>query len=294
MRAVAEALEGLGHKVHVTPTIAAGSAGIQARELSALADVIFACGGDGTIHEAMQGLVSEAGTPACTLGVIPVGSANALARHLRLPLDPCAAALEQIRGETCTIPVGKTLFADGIRYFAVMAGAGPDGALAYSLLASHKGRMGRLAYYLHAARLFATRRFPTFEVECRQTASDAKVIHKAASVMAVRVGSLGGVFNGLTSRRASIHDPAMQLVILAPPARVSLPLWFLTGWFGAHRFNPYLRTIHASWFACRAVQDSVHVGAVHFQADGEWMGALPFEVSLIPDALRILLPASRK
>jgi diacylglycerol kinase (ATP) len=280
--------------VDVTPTIAAGSAVIQARELSTLADVIFACGGDGTIHEAMQGLVSEAGMPTCTLGVIPFGSANALARHLRLPLDPCAAALEQIRGETCTIPVGKILFADGTRYFAVMAGAGPDGALTHSLLASHKGRMGRLAYYLHAARLFATRRFPTFEVECRQTINDATVVHKAASVMAVRVGSLGGVFSGLTNRRASIHDPAMQLVILARPARVSLPLWFLTGWVGARRFNPFLRTIHASWFACRAVRDSVHAGPVHFQADGEWLGELPFEAGLIPNALRILLPVRKK
>ena len=53
-----------------------GSATHQAREAAARADVIFACGGDGTVHEVLQGLVTETGTPACTLGIIPLGSAT--------------------------------------------------------------------------------------------------------------------------------------------------------------------------------------------------------------------------
>jgi diacylglycerol kinase (ATP) len=293
MSAVAEALRALGHEVEATPTRAAGSAAQQACEAAATAEVVFACGGDGTIHEALQGLVSEEGKPASALGVIPLGSANALARHLGLPLDPLAAALAQIRGEPRAIPVGKIHLAASVRYFAVMAGAGPDGALTYSLLASQKAAMGRLAYYVQAARLFATRRFPEFEVECIRAVGGAPQLYKAASVMAVRVGSLGGIFHGLTSPRASIHDAAMQIVILAPPAKISLPLWFLTGWIGAHRFNPFFRSIEASRIACRAIQDAEPLGKVHIQADGEWLGVLPFEASLVPNALRILLPARK-
>jgi len=58
--------------------------------------------------------------------------------------------------------VGKAGQKNGARYFMVMAGAGPDGALVYDTLSSRKSRMGRLAYYIHAARLFLTRRFPAF------------------------------------------------------------------------------------------------------------------------------------
>jgi YegS/Rv2252/BmrU family lipid kinase len=286
----AAALINEGHSVEVAATTAAGSAINQAREASATADAIFACGGDGTIHEVMQALVSETGKHTCALGVIPLGSANALARHLCLPLDPRAAALAQIRGQARTIPIGKLTWVGGVRYFAVMAGAGPDGALAYSLLSAQKSRIGRLAYYLHAARLFATRRFPSFEVETRQTENDIPVVCKAVSVMAVRVDNLGGIFSGLTSRAASIHDQGMQLVILRPPATISLPLWFLTGWIGAHRFNPLLRTADATSFACRPLNGS----APHFQADGEWLGSLPFTAQLIPNALRLLLPSVRQ
>lgn len=288
MRSVASAIAGSGHHVEVVPTISSGSAMSQAKAASASTDVIFACGGDGTIHEVMQALVSEEGNPTSTLGIIPLGSANALARHLRLSLDPRLAALQQIQGDPCTVPAGKIVYGDRVRYFAVMAGAGPDGDLTYSLLTSHKSRIGRFAYYLHAARLFAMRRFAPFEVESRKTASDTSVIHRAVGMMAVRIDNLGGVFSGLTSTAASIHDPAMQLVILKPPALISLPLWFLTGWLGARSVNPFLCTVNATCFTCRPLKDA----APHFQADGEWLGVLPFEARLIPNALRILLPNS--
>jgi YegS/Rv2252/BmrU family lipid kinase len=286
---VAEVLTGRGHSVEIVPTTAPGSAISQARE-AAFADVIFACGGDGTIHEVLQGLVSETGEPVSTLGIIPLGSANALARHLHLSLDPRKAALQQIAGERRTIPVGKISYADDVRYFTVMAGAGPDGALTYSLLTSHKSRLGRMAYYLHAVRLLATRRFHPFEVEVTRSTPGPAIVRKAVSVMSARVDSLGGAFNGLTSNQASVHDRALQLVILSPPALISLPLWVLSGWFRANRLNPFLRCVDAASFSCRPLKGSVP----HFQADGEWLGRLPLQVSLVPNAVRVLLPADEK
>src|SRR5215831_10451544 len=51
-------------------------------------DVVFACGGDGTIHDVLQGLAGS----QTALGVLPMGTANALAHDLGLPLNPTAAA----------------------------------------------------------------------------------------------------------------------------------------------------------------------------------------------------------
>jgi len=287
LKQVAKALAAEGHSAEIVSTTGPGSAANQACEAASdSADVIFACGGDGTVHEVLQGLVSESGSPTCALGVIPLGSANALARHLRLSLDPCEAALEQVRGNAGVVPAGKIICGGDSRYFVVMAGAGPDGALVYSLLAQQKTQMGRMAYYLRAARLFATRRFSGFEVEFMPAGSDEAITRKAVSVMAVRVDDLGGLFSGLASRKASIRDSAIQLYVLSPPAFVSLPLWFLSGWLGLRGLNPMLGCVEVSSFSCRAIGKT----APHVQADGEWIGRAPMEVTIVPNAVRVMLP----
>ena len=149
-------LRSLGHEALAVPTTGPGSATEQARDaVRDGAEVVFACGGDGTAHEVLQGLVTRAGNPCAALGIVPLGSANALARHLRIALDAERAVEEQIRGERVTISVGKVEIGERARYFAVMAGAGPDGALVYELDAAEKARLGRLAYALRAARIFA-------------------------------------------------------------------------------------------------------------------------------------------
>jgi len=288
LRQIASALSGLGHRVEIAATSSAGSATNQTREaVLEGAAIVFACGGDGTVHEVLQGLVSETGVMSAALGIIPLGSANALARHLRISLNPLQAALQQIDRGTQTVPVGKISFDGQARYFAVMAGAGPDGALVYNLLTGNKSNLGRFAYYLHAARLFATRSFPAFEVEFTDVASDSTVTLEAVSVMAIRVDSLGGLFSGLVGSPARIQDTHLRLVMLGPPAWLSLPLWFITGWLHLHGLNRFLRSANVSRFSCRPF--SSHTA--HFQADGEWLGRIPFEVSLIPDALRILVPS---
>ncbi len=282
-----DALSALGHHVELTATTAPGSATTQGLDaVRGGVDVVFACGGDGTVHEVLQGLVSETGEHSATLGIIPLGSANALARHLRLSLDPLKAALQQVDATPRTIPVGKIAWAGQVRYFTVMAGVGPDGALVYNLQTAHKSGLGRWAYYFRAAGLFATRRFAPFEVESIEASSGASVMRKAVSVMAVRVGDLGGLFSKLTDSQASIQDAHLQLIIVGPPAWLSLPLWFMGGWLGINGHNRFLRCVRASSFSCRPLS----VPSPHFEADGEWLGRIPMRASLVQDGLRILMP----
>jgi YegS/Rv2252/BmrU family lipid kinase len=287
VRDVSNVLIALGHRVETIATIAPGSAIAQARDAAVgSAEILFACGGDGTVHEVIQGLVSESGPPDSVLGIIPLGSANALARHMRLSLDPKTAALQQIQGTVHTIPIGKVVFGDQIRYFAVMAGAGPDGALTYEVLGKDKSRLGSLAYYLHATRMFFTRRFPAFKIEYTEARSKKVAIQQAVGVMAIRVDDLGGLFSRLAARQASIHDTHLRLLILGPPAALSLPLWFASGWLNLHSLNPFLRFVDASEFRCSRGPEV----APHIQADGEWIGHTPMQVSLVPNALRLLVP----
>ena len=98
-----------------------------ARELAAAsdADLVIVHGGDGSINEAVNGVMSrEDGKPQ--VAVIPGGGANVLARALGVPLD-AAAAIRQLRDAVATgrhRTIGLGLAAD--RYFTFSAGLGMD------------------------------------------------------------------------------------------------------------------------------------------------------------------------
>src|SRR5215469_3309877 len=86
------------HGVEALPIATEGprSAGQQSlAAIAAGADAIICCGGDGTIHDAIQPLVaSGVRTP---LGIIPMGTGNGLAAELQIARDPAAAAWELLR-----------------------------------------------------------------------------------------------------------------------------------------------------------------------------------------------------
>src|SRR6202049_4894246 len=99
-------------------------------------DTVFACGGDGTIHDVIQGL---AGTPAA-LAVLPFGTANALVHDLAIPLRPSAAAQVAVEGRVRRIPLGRIEYEDfngrrAARYFPAAPGIGVDAHLFYKLTA---------------------------------------------------------------------------------------------------------------------------------------------------------------
>ncbi|MBV8893487.1 MAG: acylglycerol kinase family protein, partial [Acidobacteria bacterium] len=96
IRRVEDAFRQAEVKVTRSVTLGPERSAEQAREAAASGcDAVIACGGDGTIHDILQGLV---GTPTA-LGVIPLGTANALAHDLGMPLDPVQAAQALVRAQ---------------------------------------------------------------------------------------------------------------------------------------------------------------------------------------------------
>ena len=276
-----------GIEAEILATQGPGTAGQQAADaVGGGAELVFACGGDGTLHDVIQGLAHH---PSAAVGVIPLGSANALARHLGLSFNPAEAMHQQLQFTARSIPLGRVTCetADGprSRYFAVMAGAGPDGMLVYRMLGAGKQRFGRWIYYMRAARLFLGLQFPAFQVRAIQPDHNS-LKREAISAMAIRVGDLGGVFSPLI-RGASPTDETLQLTLTQPPHHLTLPAWFATSWTRTHRWNPYTQHLRVQAFSCSDGRERVHV-----QADGEWIGTLPMHVELMPNALRLLVPTS--
>src|ERR1700756_15596 len=129
-------------------------------------DVVFACGGDGTVHDVLQGLAGS----QTALGVLPMGTANALAHDLGLPLDPKGSARAALSAEPRRLALGRITFQDlrgspATKYFTVAVGIGVDAHLFYKLQANSKQRLGMAAYYAKAWQLWFTHRMARFQVE---------------------------------------------------------------------------------------------------------------------------------
>jgi diacylglycerol kinase (ATP) len=286
IHAIAEAVRSRNLAVDIIPTTAPGTAGQQAlADANAGADIVFACGGDGTVHEVIQGLAFH---PHVALGIIPLGSGNVLARHLKLPLSPIDAAIKQLSQTPQLIPLGLATYqspsGEASRYFLLMAGAGPDGALMYASLRSAKQRFGRLAYYLHAARLFCLGRFPPYLAECTLTTGE-RLSRSVTGVMAVRVSDLGGIFSPLV-RGAAIHHPHLHVMLIKSPGQISLPAWFALSWTRLPGLRYFVETCEATELHCNAREGA----RTHVQIDGEWLGQTPMTATLVPNALRLLMP----
>lgn len=259
-----------------------------ARQLAAEAaersDLVLACGGDGTVHGVIQGI---ANTSAC-LGVLPFGTANALARNLRLPTDPIAALAKLLTFTPRELPLGVAETQFGVRRFLVMAGAGPDGRLVHEMHLAAKARIGRSAYYAEAARIFLLRSFPTFLVTYRAVASENWSSLPAVALMASRIPDLGGLFRGLTSD-CRLHHPHLVIKILRAPASISLPAWLALARSGLRLTNPWLTTLEVDEVRCSTLPATP---ATYAQVDGEPAGSLPLSITVEPKALRLLMPNS--
>ena len=167
LQGVLAELRKAGIEADALETNAPGSAGSLAKlALRNRYDTVIACGGDGTVHEVLQCLV---GTDVA-LGVVPLGTANALAQNLGLGRSPVKAVRNSLRPRRSQVPVGRIFYrdSDGVeqsRYFTVAAGIGADALLMSRLDAELKRRLGYALYLVEAFRVWATSPFPLFTAE---------------------------------------------------------------------------------------------------------------------------------
>ena len=82
-------------------------------------DAVIAAGGDGTINEVVNGLITAVSDndPTPPLGILPVGSANDLAKMMGLPLDLPAAAALIANGQTTRFDAGRVQYDGETHYF---------------------------------------------------------------------------------------------------------------------------------------------------------------------------------
>jgi diacylglycerol kinase (ATP) len=285
VEAVLSLLREAGVQASAAPTRAASDAADQTRQAIADGcDTVFACGGDGTIHDVLQGLVGS----NAALAIIPLGTANSLAHDLRLPLSAIAAAQTALSAKPRRIAVGRIEYQDfsgnrASRYFTVLTGIGVDAHLFYKLNSQSKRQFGIAAYCAKAIQLWLTHGMKTFEVEI-EGSRQATV----SQLLAVRIGNFGGVLRQLAPG-ASLDRDDLRLVLFETSSRLAYLRYVLRGLFGANWNVSGIELIHSTTAICRAASPDGN-SRIFVEADGELLGTLPAQISVVQDSLTLLAP----
>ncbi|MEW6088835.1 MAG: diacylglycerol kinase family protein [bacterium] len=244
-------------------------------------DLLLVIGGDGTINEAVNGMVNS----NLPLGIIPAGSLNCAAREIGLSFNPVEALCELLNGKVKTIPLGKILFfgenTDSTfqnnkeRYFLLMAGIGLDAKAVVDFNPKLKKIVGPLAYVWSGLKQIFSRNHPLvqFETNKRTITGYSGIINKFKTY---------AWFN--FAPEAGIEKEFFQMFVYKKNNIMSLIRYSIGGMFGLHRKFSDVESVLTN-----SIKASSN-GIIFIQADGEAAGTLPAEISIVPCSLKIIVP----
>lgn len=282
-------LRDAGVEAEALETSAPGSASVLAEEaISRGCDAILACGGDGTVHEVLQSLV---GTNVA-LGVVPLGTANALAANLGLHSSPAKTVRKLLAADLVRVSVGKISYrgkkgSTGSRYFTVAAGVGADALFLSRLDPSLKRRLGYLLYLFEGFRVWATYSFPLFEAAFVERSSAQPRVEQISQLLAVRIRDFGGVLHNFAPG-ATLHNNGLRLIAFKTRSRLSYFRFLMATMLGHQTFSQEIELLDAVSVECHPSNGSMM--RVFAEADGELLGRLPVNIEIVPDAVTLLIP----
>jgi len=288
IRGALDALESAGIQVEHLTINGPGSGSALARQAIARGcDSVIVCGGDGTVHEVMQALVGT----GVALGVVPMGTANALAADLGLKISPEKAIRRLLNARPVSVPVGRILYrtVDGeekCKYFTVAAGVGADALLMARMDPVRKRKWGYLLYVIEAFRIWATHPFPLFQVRFTRKGNGRPHVTEASQLLAVRVRSFGGLL-GTLAPCASLHSNSLCLLAFKTRSRFRYLRFLLAVVGQRHTFSRDVELLQADSVECLPANGS---SPVFVEADGDVLGHLPARLEIAPEMLTLLIP----
>jgi diacylglycerol kinase (ATP) len=238
-------------------------------------DAVVVVGGDGVIGLVLQALARS----EIPLGIVPAGTGNDHAREYGIPKDPVAAADIIADGWMETVDLGRIRDSAGaVRWFGTVAAAGFD-----SLVTDRANRMrwprGRMRYNLAMLAELSQLRLLPFRLVL-----DGKELVSDLTLAAFgNTRSYGGGM--LICPRADHADGQLDITMVHSASRARLVRLFPTVFKGTHVDLDAVST-------ARAQSVEVESPGINAYADGEYVCALPAEISAVPGALHVLRKAS--
>ena len=232
-------------------------------------DVVVAVGGDGTLNEVGRGILGT----GKTLGIVPCGSGDGLARFLNIPHDVVKAVDVISAGKTIPLDAGLI---NGHPFFSV-CGVGFDANVSKAF--AEAGRRGVLTYVEEALRLWHNYSPEEFTIDI-----DGKKWTQEAVLVTVANSNQWGN-DAAVAPNADCSDGLLDITILDSFDNYELPalaIKLMTG-----------RCDSSNRVHCFTGKNIVITrntpGPAHF--DGEWFETgRRIEISIIPSALKVLVP----
>ena len=276
-------LRSLGHDVLLRRTLGGGDATTFAREAAAQSfDMVVAAGGDGTVGEVANGLVGS----ECILGVLPVGTANVWARTLGLPMwshtrqrPPLQDAARQLMAGTVRrIDLGRC----DDHYFILWSGIGFDAEVTRQVEPHREMRrsLGNITYYVAMAAMGVTLRGTRVTIVIDGQATRERAFLIVISNVQLYGGSV------MVAPQAQIDDGYLDVYVFKGSNMLDAAGQLINVFAGKHLQDPTIETYRAQSVTIRADRPlPLHI-------DGEPKGYTPVTISVVPKALRVMMPVS--
>ncbi|HWR08833.1 diacylglycerol/lipid kinase family protein [Sporomusa sp.] len=234
-------------------------------------DGLIVAGGDGTVHEVINAMLTEA--VEVPLGIIPSGTCNDFASHLNFGKDLSSCLNAVIGGQWRTVDVGRV---NG-EYFLNVASAGLLTSVAHSVDTSLKNTLGRMAYYFKGLG-----ELPSFRSLRVKVTADGQILNDDILLFLVMNTGMVGSFPTLAPE-AKIDDGKLDLLIVNKCSIPELMGLFLSIFSGRHISSSHIRHMQAAdiYIECDEPVES--------DLDGELGPLLPLAISTVTNKLKVFI-----
>ena len=263
-------VEALARDCAVFTTTAPGDAEVLAREAVQKGFTkIVAAGGDGTIHEVVNGLAGS----GAMLGLLPIGTINVFAMELGLPsnnLELCWDIIEGTNTRLVDLPSAND------KYFVQLAGVGLDAQVVKETSANLKRNFGPLSYLISAAQI-AARKPPRLMIESEDASAQ-----EGSFVLIGNGRRYGGPFPFF--KQAQLDDGLLDVILFKQLGYLDI-IRYLQDVF----FSSEIRVPEVDYFQTRKIRVTSEQD-VPVELDGELVGSCPVQFEMRERTLRVLTP----
>jgi YegS/Rv2252/BmrU family lipid kinase len=248
------------------------------------AALIVAVGGDGTVFEAANGLMRTGAAADVELAIVPRGTGTDFVRTFAIPsgLDEALAVARD--GQARPIDVGRARYAawDGSpaeSYFANFGGAGISGAIARRANATSKAMGGRISFMWATMAVFARWKSAEIAVTVDEERRSGPMFEVLATIGEYAAGGMW------VTPGAKPDDGLLDVLLIGDVTKADFVTTFPKIYRGRHLSHPKIEVLRGATVSIEAD------GRLPVALDGEQPGTTPITFDVVPQALRLRVPA---
>ncbi|QSX04951.1 YegS/Rv2252/BmrU family lipid kinase [Sedimentibacter sp. zth1] len=238
-------------------------------------DMIISCGGDGTVHEVVNGIMQSENKTK--LAIMASGTVNDFAEQLKIPrtYDKFAAMVKNAKSKK--VDIGKI----NDEYFVNVVCGGSFTNIPHTVTIEEKTLFGRYAYYFHALFELPEQLNKTYKIKYTV---DEKVFEMNSHLFIINNTLGAGGFKYLCPD-AKVDDGLLDLVIFEKATHAELIQIFTKLFNGQHIKHNKVHYFQAKNIIIESEDDSLVV-----DSDGELAGKMPIYVTSDNKGLNIIIP----